>query len=267
MSNINKLQVKDGFETNGWCTFPINLIDDEFHSFIVENLKCNKEQNFRDIMREFRFDSEVQQEGGGGVQNNFRIFKDTHLELDKEKERLYELYKEDEISQLWYFDKDLDSLTDPNSRGFKYSHLTDPNSRGFKYSHRPGREFRVGIKSVLQNGIDNIVRFLYGFDEDFDMEHEELQLTYFNKNCRFGYHLDEEAGYEDGPICAVIIYLNEDYNRDNGGLLIFDGNEIVPELGTCAIMDLNNHDIWHGVTEVTGDLGRYAIFSFPHPGV
>ena len=103
MNYTDKLQVKDTFETNGWCTFPINLIDDEFHSFITENLKCNEEQNFQDKMCEFRFDSEAQQEGGGGVENYFWILKDTHLEADKEKERLYELYKENDISQIWYF--------------------------------------------------------------------------------------------------------------------------------------------------------------------
>jgi len=186
-------------------------------------------------MCEFRFDSEAQQEGGGGVENNFWILKDTHLEADKEKERLYELYKENDISQIWYFLRDLDE------------------------------HIKSECTAILQNGIDNIIRFLYGFDEDFEMKHDEMQLTYYNKNCRFGYHLDAEAGYEDGPVCAAIIYLNENYDRDNGGLLVLNDNEIVPELGTIAVMDLNNHAIWHGITEVTGDLGRYAIFTFPFP--
>jgi hypothetical protein len=30
-------------------------------------------------------------------------------------------------------------------------------------------------------------------------------------------------------------------------------------------MDLSKHDIKHGVTEVIGGLGRYAILSFPKP--
>jgi hypothetical protein len=61
----------------------------------------------------------------------------------------------------------------------------------------------------------------------------------------------------------MILYLNENYNRNDGGLLVFNDELITPELGICAVMDLTKHDIKHGVTKVIGGPGRFAVLSFP----
>jgi Rps23 Pro-64 3,4-dihydroxylase Tpa1-like proline 4-hydroxylase len=90
--------------------------------------------------------------------------------------------------------------------------------------------------------------------------HPEIQFSYYNKNCRFVPHHDS---LETGNICSILIYLNENYDSNNGGLLILGNEEINPIFGRCAIMDLTKHDIRHGVTEVISGDGRYAILSFP----
>ena len=104
------------------------------------------------------------------------------------------------------------------------------------------------------------MKYLYDYDDSVEIDHNELQLTLYNKNCRFTPHKDNP---ESEYICTITIYLNENYNKDNGGLLFLDGESITPELGTCAVMDLQTHDIEHGVTEVTAEIGRFALLSFP----
>ena len=116
------------------------------------------------------------------------------------------------------------------------------------------------ISNVTRSGLNDIVKFLYDLEDGVELSHKELQLTYYNKDCRFVPHTD---GPQTGILCSMILYLNENYNRDNGGLLVFNDELITPELGICAIMDLTKHDIKHGVTKVVDGPGRFAILSFP----
>ena len=96
--------------------------------------------------------------------------------------------------------------------------------------------------------------------ELFNIESCHLTYTMYNKQCYIHKHQDGLSPYK---ICNILLYLNEDYNRNDGGLLVFNDELITPELGICAVMDLTKHDIRHGVTKVIGGPGRFAILSFP----
>lgn len=106
--------------------------------------------------------------------------------------------------------------------------------------------------------INRIVNELYGYNEK-EYKHL-LHFTYYNTGCQLGAHSD---GSGTGRVCAVLIYLNEDYNEEDGGLLIL-GNEkiLIPKIGNVAIIDLESSNVLHQVTKVTGGIGRYAILSF-----
>jgi hypothetical protein len=61
----------------------------------------------------------------------------------------------------------------------------------------------------------------------------------------------------------MLIYLNEEYDENDGGILILNNEEkVIPTFGKVAIIDLQSFDIQHQVTEVTGGLGRFAILAF-----
>ena len=236
---MNKTEIQDKFKKDGWCVFPIKLINESFHNFTSEHLKCNEEKNFQSLMREFRldYDSDSIVPGQDRFDPN-REFNVSSLGYDftaanKEKEKLYEKVKEDSISQLWFYnntDGDIDEFLE------------------------------LDAINTIKNSLTNILKYLYDYDDSVEIDHNELQLTLYNKNCRFTPHKDNP---ESEYICAITIYLNENYNKDNGGLLFLDGESITPELGTCAVMDLQTHVIEHGVTEVTGEVGRFAFISFP----
>jgi Rps23 Pro-64 3,4-dihydroxylase Tpa1-like proline 4-hydroxylase len=115
------------------------------------------------------------------------------------------------------------------------------------------------ISTEIRKGIDNIIKYFYGYAPL--QEKNELQLTYYDDGCVFTPHSDGQTV----NLCSVIIYLNKNYDESNGGLLILNNGYVTPEFGQCALMDLSKHDIKHGVTEVTGGPGRYAILAFPKP--
>ena len=229
MQNTELSKIKEDFLNNGYCQFPINLINPDFYKFIVENLKCTEETNLKDLFSTFRFDSNK-------FQTMFTNDKNNHLETNQEKERLYNLYNDEDITQIWFWNNHWPTIAN--------------------YLNLDGEPLRKRIES----GLNDMIKFLYDLEESAPLVHKELQLTYYNENCRFTPHTD---GPQSGILCSMILYLNENYNRDNGGLLVFNDELITPELGICAIMDLTKHDIRHGVTKVTGGSGRFAILSFP----
>lgn len=120
-------------------------------------------------------------------------------------------------------------------------------------------QFEDGHKSIIEEGISNICKYFYDLVDNTKLNHNELQLSYYDKGCKFTPHSDGMSV----NLCSIIIYLNKNYNKDNGGLLLLNGEEVIPEFGNVALMDLSKHDISHGVTEVIDGPGRYAILDFP----
>lgn len=108
------------------------------------------------------------------------------------------------------------------------------------------------------NYVFEMVAYLYDTDDEF-VRHSS-QFTYYTKDCFLKEHSD---GYGTGRICAVLIYLNETYDENDGGYLILDKKDkVLPIFGNVAIIDLESSDIKHEVKKVTGGIGRYAILSF-----
>lgn len=141
------------------------------------------------------------------------------------KEELLNSYDNEEISQCWYM----------------YNQ--------FKHTER----------LIIQNGIYNICKYFYDLPDNGSLNNNELELTYYDKGCRFHVHHDAITT----NLCSIIIYLNKNYNKENGGLLYLNGEEIIPEFGNIGFMDLSKSDVSHGVSEVIDGPGRYAILSFP----
>lgn len=227
MENNTELNsIKEEFLKKGYCKIPVNLIDEDFYYFLLENLKCNENKDLKNIFHTFRFDSNK-------LETRVIDENATFEELNLQKEELYSLYKNDNISQIWFMNTDVQNVA---------------NSLNIN-----------NLRNKLEIGFNKIVKFLYDLEEK-DIVHPELQFSYYNKNCKFTAHTD---GTYSGLLCSMILYLNENYNKENGGLLILNDELITPEFGICAIMDLTKHDIRHGVTEVLDGNGRFAILSFP----
>ena len=224
-------EAKEKLKKDGCTFFNLKDFDEEFYDFLLR-LKCNEETNLKSKMNHLRLDIE------GGItnipskkvqiQHKFDSFEEANNAAELAIKDCYETNKSVTFMQYWYYN-DLRTLLG-----------------------------NTGI-NTYNNGIFNIVNYLYDINVSKLSTHSS-QLTYYKKDCFLTRHSD---GYGTGRICALLIYLNESYNEEDGGILILNNNQkIVPTFGTVAIIDLQSFDIPHEVTKVLDGIGRYACISF-----
>lgn len=222
------LNEKENFIKNGYCTFSLNSFDLEFTKFLEEYLMCSSDRNLQNIFSQFRYDSQM-------VETICLNRKGEYHNLEKVKQSLYDVEPDkDLISQIWYFNSNWDAI----NRRLKTESL----------------------EKTIQTGLNKIISYLYNLSDSDKLVHNQLQISYYNKNCRLHPHTD---GAYEKIVCSILIYLNKHYKKEDGGLLILNDSLVTPEFGTVVVMDLQNHNVFHGVTEVIDGPGRYAILSFP----
>jgi len=230
--NENLIEAKSKFDTIGYCTFSLKDFDLEFYEFIKDYVYCNSNDNFKEFFKTFRFDSTE-------LETIIRDVESFEI-ADSKKEELLSKYGNHTISQCWYYD-------------FKFDDFE-------KLLAKKRNSKKKNIREYFENKITDICEYFYqnsSLKENLLLD--ELQLSLYNKGCRFGQHLDSIGS----NYCSIIIYLNEDYKDEYGGLLLLNDEKIVPEIGKVAIMDLEKHQVRHGVSEVISGPGRFAILCFP----
>lgn len=103
--------------------------------------------------------------------------------------------------------------------------------------------------------------FLKYYDYSFDDLVFMTQYTHYDEGCFIVPHKD---GVSLSRLCGILIYLNKDYNAENGGLLVLEtGESITPEFGKVVIFDYTKNSIEHSVTKVVKG-NRRAICAFIH---
>ena len=90
-----------------------------------------------------------------------------------------------------------------------------------------------------------------------------IQKTRYGLGCSLEPH---EDGAANTNIFALLIYLNNRYDKSEGGYLTLgkgeDSIDVEPHIGNIAIIDFTEHDPLHAVSEVTSGDGRYAFLTF-----
>jgi len=223
------IESKEKLSKEGFTYFNLKDFDETEYNKLLE-LKCNEDNNFQKYMTSFRGDALYNPSGESKnsicVNDDFETFEVANQKKDEI------LLNSKKLAQLWFF------------RGLSKV-LEDSKS---KYAIN---DYEKLIKKIV--------------DFYFDMEESQEystpgSITYYNNDCILENHSD---GTATGRICALLIYLNESYNEEDGGILILNNEEkILPVFGNVAIIDLQTFDIPHMVTKVTGGIGRYAILSF-----
>lgn len=225
---------KEFFDKNGYCQFSLKDFDINFYNILDKFLSCNNEKNLKEIFYTFRFDSKDKNFRYSSPIKSFEDAKQKQLEL------LNECSDHSMISQAWYFQNDMEYIQN--------------------FLEKQDNEYtNINIKEEIVNTTNNILRYFYGDIKNEDFIHNELQFSLYDIDNVFTPHSDGMTV----NLCSILIYLNKDYDKNNGGCLLLNGEEVVPELGMVALMDLSKHDINHGVTKVISGPGRYAIFNFP----
>ena len=111
---------------------------------------------------------------------------------------------------------------------------------------------------------DSTGRSLYDLNDDVELSHRELQLTYYNENCRFTPHTD---GPQSGILCSMILYLNENWKKEwEGNLELWGGVpwkkeiEVEPIFNRAVIFSIEDAPHGHPIPLNTpDDVSRYSL--------
>lgn len=231
---MNILEAKDKLKKDGYTWFNLKDFDEDFYNYVLP-LKCNETKNLQNIFTLLRAD---ELRSGNDDRTKIRIAEDflTFENAKRKKEELIKLKKEkviENFSQIWYY-------SDFSDASFE---RTDINVN----------------KTDYLNMIKKLMMHFFDFPET--QEYSGLSMfTYYDKECELKNHSD---GTGTGRVCALLIYLNEEYDDRNGGILILNDREkVTPVFGNVAIIDLQSFDIPHMVTPVRDGIGRYALLTF-----
>lgn len=240
-------EAKEKLKKDGYTSFELKDFDEEFYNFLLP-LKCNEEKNLKDKYTHLRADGSFHLNNGASdtskdkirIQDDFETFE----KASEKKDEIVDILKNNSncmMSQLWYY-CNMVSLIRPDRVNDDTEYIiTEPYSK-------------------FENYIYNITRDFFDFKDNQEFVLFASMSTYYNKECMLGNHGD---GTGTGRVCALLIYLNEEYNENDGGILILDNKEkVIPTFGKVAIIDLQSFDIQHQVTKVTDGLGRFALLTF-----
>jgi hypothetical protein len=232
---------KEKLKKDGYTWLELSEFDPEFYNFLLP-FKCNEENNLKDKMTCFRCDAkkdEYEKNDTGEVVSYNTTFSakiaddfKTFEKASQKKEELINIFKKDTdifCFQTWYYN-DLN--------------IVIHNQKFTEY-----KEY-----------IENLVKYYFDFEETQEFSLFSPTVTYYDLDCELKNHSD---GTGTGRVCAILIYLNEEYDENDGGYLVLNNTEkVIPTFGKVAIIDLQTFDIQHMVTKVTGGIGRYAMLSF-----
>ena len=244
---MNIQEAKEKLKKDGYTSFELKAFDEEFYNFLLP-LKCNAEKNLKNYYTNLKADGgfhleDLKQDHSKGMiklQDDFKSFD----AASKKKNELLDIQKTDStliLSQLWYFNNLSQIIGEDTSRSSFKHPINQPFSKFEKY-------------------VSNITKYFFDFEDTQEYLLFAPMTTYYNDGCKLKNHSD---GTGTGRICALLIYLNEEYDENDGGILILNDEEkVIPTFGKVAIIDLQTFDIPHMVTEVTGGLGRFAILTF-----
>ena len=243
---MNIQEAKAKLKKDGYTSFNLEDFDKDFFNFLLP-LKCNAESNIKNNCHNLRANISHRENSNiddifVGLSNNNQ-FK-THESAKEFADKIFDkLGDNSSIIQLWYY-SDISNIIAPDSKmpGYKYP-----------ISHK-------NAKNELENYVKKIVTHFFDFEETQEYVLFAPCVSYYDIGSLLTNHGD---GTNTGRICSLLIYLNEDYDENNGGILILDNKEkVVPNFGKVAIIDLQKFDIQHQVTEVTGGIGRFAFLTF-----
>ena len=224
---------KNLLKTKGYTSFNLKDFNEDYYNKLLP-FKCNESNNLKKFLNGLRADAS----GVSLHKDNYNSFEEAQAEKNKIIENFFLNKKE-------------------NSEGFAQIYYQNHFSKIFEKV--TGEVLSDSADNYCRHIIDEIVKYYFDLDKSVRLDNL-ASATYYDIECVLAKHSD---GTGTGRICAVLVYLNEEYDANDGGLLILDEDYVVvPLFGNIAIIDLQTFDIKHEVTKVTGGLGRFAILSF-----
>ena len=209
---------------NGYCNFELKEYSEEFAKYL-EQFKCSPTKNMKDSFNSLRLDTITKTNPNANHQKTFETF-------DLVKKYADEVLSEDGlyVKQFWYH----------------------------KGIYEEYKNYDIN-EEYIRDFFRNLGRYLYD-NENVDVIGADF--TYYDIGGMIESHRDASGTY-NGRLCNILIYLNETYDDNDGGLLLLkDEITISPVFGNVAVIDLKEFNITHAVTKVVNGMGRYALLCF-----
>lgn len=217
---------------DGYCYF--NLADFNI-SYLndLEKIKYKKDDvDYLENFKIIKFDYSDHEENNNNS-NHKKIFLENFQLVKIETEKLLSKYKYEQIAQIWYFSE---------------SNLFE--------------QFSYILYDIIK----------YFYEENVDYLNISTQWTCYSENCFLKEHNDGQSVGGSNNLCAILIYLNDEWEMDWGGSLVIKNNEkitnnkvdceILPKFGTIAIIDLKTFDTVHAVKKIIGNHNRCTFLAF-----
>jgi Rps23 Pro-64 3,4-dihydroxylase Tpa1-like proline 4-hydroxylase len=217
-------KLKSDLQTKGYTQFNLKDFNEDYYNELLP-LKCNETQNLKHLLTNYRLEGNLISKSSPS--DTLRLHK-SWLTFDVAKTEMDEISSNmDNIIQNWYW---------------------------YDYHHLP-------LGDTIEKIKHNITRNLFLIDDSIKLKNFLGQITFFDYGCRITNHAD--GTYYD-RVCAIMIYLNETYDINDGGILKLNNEEeVLPIFGNVAIISLDkNANPEHAVSKVTGGIGRYALTTF-----
>lgn len=228
------------------------LISDEQYSDILEYSKQLKGLSDEEkIKRNWNYRVDV----------NYEEIDETGASHTRGMHRKFNLNQEDGsadvnfVKKAYEFKKQINEST---------TYITEQSFWEFQASHDSDNPQFKQFKKLSTD----IVKELYP-DNNYEINsfNEQGWLTLFEKEDMISPHRD---GRNPGRVCAILIYLNDDWKEGDGGeLVVIDKQnekiKIPPKFGTTVVLDftLEENNISHSVLPIQGDFKRWAYIRFP----
>jgi Rps23 Pro-64 3,4-dihydroxylase Tpa1-like proline 4-hydroxylase len=224
---------KISLKTNGYCDFDLKEFSPEYYN-LLEKIKYKTEDTkYLENFKVIRFDYHNEEDN---IHINHREIFENFDTANLKKEELLKEYDYEHTAQMWLISESTPMHT---------------------------------IDEKFENLFYDILEYFYNETED-DVRMGQ-QWTCYSEKCFLKDHNDGQ-GDEYQNTCAILIYLNEEWDESWGGNLILrntrhtnDGvvaHKVVPTFAKVAIIDLKTFDTSHAVEDIIGDHNRCTILSF-----
>ena len=217
-------KLKSDLQTKGYTQFNLKDFNEDYYNELLP-LKCNEINNLKHLMTGVRLDGHSYKLDESKINENSVGYPSFE---DAQKAMLTKLKLiKGQPFQNWY---------------------------RVEYHSLP-------LGNTIQKIKYDISKKIFSIDESIKLQSRVNDITFFDYSCQIVNHRD---GTNLNRICAIMIYLNETYDINDGGILKLNNEEdVLPIFGNVAIISLDkNANPEHAVSEVTGGIGRYAITTF-----
>lgn len=231
---MTKEEIKHKLRTTGYCNFDISEFDEKYEDAFKKYAIGKDDSEYRKLMSGIRLDV-----------TNRELLSDMIIS---------DMFDSDGNSKMYNA-----GTFEDGQRIKDYIRNAHLKEDIFQIWHWNAADSAMKIENYYKPYFEKFARYFYDVDISQKLKFNS-QFTMYSNKCFLQNHKD---GKVDGRLCVVLIYLNEEYDKTNGGILILNGNErVLPKIGNVAILDLGEFDIEHQVTEVIGNQNRYCVLSF-----